>query len=391
MSGKPTLPWPDVRWDRLAIVGGLVFEVPDDWTAVAGPGAVELARAGSTITLRHVQARGADPAVGFAAVAADDPDALLIEGAPERLTVLRSTGTILDVRCGSVGSTAVRITSRGPVDEWPLAVQVVDEVLRSRWSTASVERSAEIPPADRVIGTDTTSGGAASEGRDRAAALLTVRGPDGLFEHLVQVEDRGVVPGRIRRSNVGTAARAAGLTGRFGALTAAGTALLRPAHAPEDLLVVECRTRDVVTRRWRAWFKEGSALVVEDGVGHSATGVIPHGQLSRQLLARFGVDPSWVIEDQEPATVPLAALDDRDGPCPSEVGWMQAAWPVRDWHTVRGWGERRQFAVLSIVVPGIGVFDREIDGDTVTMRPSSPAAFARDVVRFLTVDRRDLA
>ncbi len=119
--------------------------------------------------------------------------------------------------------------------------------------------------------------------------------------------------------------------------------------------------------------------------------MIPHGLLSRELLAWFGVDPSWVIEDEEPATVPLAALDDRDGPCPSEVSWMQAAWPVRDWHTVRGWGERRQFAVLSIVVPGIGVFDREIDGDTVTMRPSSPAAFARDVVRFLTVERRDPA
>ncbi|MET3638421.1 hypothetical protein ABIC52_003234 [Curtobacterium oceanosedimentum] len=391
MSGEPTLPWPDVRWDRLAIVGGLVLEVPDDWTAVAGPGAVELARAGSTITLRHVRARGADPVVGFAAVATDDRDALLIEGAPERLTVLRSTGTILDVRYGSVGPTAVRITSRGPVDEWPLAVQVVDDVLRSRWSTASVERSAPIPPADRVIGADTTSGSAASEGRDRAAALLTVRGPDGLFEHLVQVEDRGVVPGRVRRSEVGTAARAAGLTGRFGALTAAGAALLRPAHGPEDLLVVECRTRDVVTRRWRAWLKEGSALVVEDGDGHSAMGVIPHGQLSRALLAWVGVDPSWVVEDQEPATVPLAALDDRDGPCPSDVGWMQAAWRVRDWHTVRGWGERRQFAVLSIVVPGIGVFDHEIDGDAVTMRPSSPAAFARDVVRFLTVGRRDPA
>ncbi len=138
ICGEPTLPWPDVRWDRLAIVGNLVFEVPDDWTAIARPGAVELARAGSTITLRHVHARGADPAVGFAAVAAEDHEALLIEGAPERLTVLRSTGTILDVRYGGVGSTAVRITSRGPIDEWPPAVQVVDDVLRSRWSTASV-------------------------------------------------------------------------------------------------------------------------------------------------------------------------------------------------------------------------------------------------------------
>ncbi|MCM3521514.1 hypothetical protein [Curtobacterium sp. P97] len=391
IRGEPTLPWPDVRWDRLAIVGNLVFEVPNDWTAIAGPGAVELARAGSTITLRHVHARGADPAVGVAAVAAEDHEALLIEGAPERLTVLRSTGTILDVRYGGVGSTAVRITSLGPIDEWPLAVQVVDDVLRSRWSTASVERSAAIPPADRVVGAGSTSGSAASEGRDRAAALLTVRGPDGLFEHLVQVEDRGVVPGRVRRSEVGTAARAAGLTGRFGALTSAGAALLRPAHGPEDLLVIESRTRDVVTSRWRAWLSKGSALVVEDGDGHSAMGVIPHRQLSRELLAWFGVDPSWVIEDEEPATVPLAALDDRGGPCPSEVGWMQAAWPVRDWHTVRGWGERRQFAVLSIVVPGLGVFDREIDGDTVTMRPSSPASFARDVVRFLTVERREPA
>ncbi len=207
----------------------------------------------------------------------------------------------------------------------------------------------------------------------------------------MQVEDRGVVPGRVRRSEVGSAARVAGLTGRFGGLTAAGAELPHPAHGPEDLLVVESRTRDALTRRWRAWIKEGSALVVEDGDGRCATGGIPDGELSRDLLVWSGVDPRWVIEDQEPATVPLAAMDDRDGACPSEARWMQDAWAVRDWHAVRGWGERRRFGVLSIVVPGIGVFDREIDRDTVTMRPSSPATFARDVLRFLTVGRRDQA
>ncbi len=229
---------------------------------------------GSTITLRHVHARGADPAVGFAAVAADDHEALLIEGAPGAVDrFMRSTGTILDVRYGGVGSTAVRIASRGPIiDEWPLAVQVIDDVLRSRWSTtASVERSAAIPPADRVVGAGSTSGSAASEGRDRAAALLTVRGPDGLFEHLVQVEDRGVVR---TGPTVG---------GGHGCSRCRSHRTLRRADVrrcravasgarPEDLLVVESRTRDVVTRRWRAWLSKGSALVVEDGDGHSAMG-----------------------------------------------------------------------------------------------------------------------
>jgi len=391
IRGEPILPWPDVQWDRLAIVGGLVLEVPDGWTAAARSGEIELSRAGSTITLRPADVLGADPAVEFAAVAADDPEALLVEAARDRLSVLGSTGTMRDVRYVGVGSTGVRITSRGPVDEWPGAMQVVDGVLRSRWSTPMVERSGALADVDREVGADTTSGRVGSEGRDRAAALLTVRGPDGLFEHLVQVEDRGVVPGRLRRSEVGVTARSAGLTGRFGALTSAGIALLRPAHGPDDLLVVEFRTRDVVTRRWRAWLRDGEALVVEDGEGGSAMGVLPDGQLGRELLAWLRVDPTWVIEDPEPVTVPLAALDDRDGPCPSDVAWMQAAWRVRDWHTVRGWGERRQSAVLSIVVPGVGAFDREIDGDTLTMRPSSPADFAQGVVRFLAVARRDHA
>lgn len=40
----PTDPWPDVRWDALALVGRLVFEVPEGWTATTiedgttGPG-----------------------------------------------------------------------------------------------------------------------------------------------------------------------------------------------------------------------------------------------------------------------------------------------------------------------------------------------------------------
>lgn len=391
ICGEPTLPWPDVRWDRLAIVGGLVLEVPDGWTAVARSGAVELRRVGSTITLRPVDALAADPAGEHAAGAVVDPDTLLVEDAPDRLVVVGSTGTVRDVRYAEVGSTAVRITSWGPVDEWPAVVQVVDGVLRSRWSTPSGQRSAADPESVRGIGlgAGTAGGRAAAPGRDRAAGLLTVRGPKGLFEHLVQVEDRGVVPGRLRRSEVGTAARAAGLTGRFGALTAAGAALLRPAHGPDDLLVVECRTRDVVTRRWRAWLRDGDALVVEDGDGGSAMGVLPDGQLVRELLAWLDVDPTWAVAGAEPVSVPLAGLDDREGPCPSNVRWMQAAWRVRDWQTVRGWGERRQYGVLSIVVPGIGVFDREVDGDRLTMRPSSPAELARDVVRFLTAERRD--
>lgn len=393
--GEPRLPWPDVRWDRLAIVGGLVLEVPDGWTAVARSGAVELARAGSTITLCPVDTLGADPALEFAAVAAEDPDALLVEGVPDRLVVLGSTDTFQDVRYAEVGLTAVRITARGRVREWPAVTQVVDGVLRSRWSSPSSRRTA----GDSETGRDTgvgisvsaSNGPTAAEVRDRAAAPFTVRGPNGLFEHLVQVEDRGIVPGRLRRSEVGIAARTAGLTGRFGALTANGSALLRPAHGPDDLLVVESRTRDVVTRRWRAWLRDGDALVVEDGDGGSAMGVLPDGQLVRELLAWLGVDPAWVVAGAESVSVPLTALDDRDGPCPSDVGWMRAAWRVRDWHTVRGQGERRQYGVLSIVVPGIGVFDREVDGDTLTLQPSSPAELARDVVRFLTAERRDEA
>ncbi|UBQ03663.1 hypothetical protein [Curtobacterium sp. TXMA1] len=392
-NGEPKLPWPDVRWDRLAIVGGLVLEVPDGWTAVARSGAVELVRAGSTITLRAVDTLGADPALEFAAVAAEDPDALLVEGVPDRLVVLGSSDTFQDVRYAEVGLTAVRITARGRVREWPAVTQVVDGVLRSRWSSPSSRRTAGDSETARDTGVgisvSASSGPTAAKVRDRAAAPFTVRGPNGLFEHLVQVEDRGIVPGRLRRSEVGSAARAAGLTGRFGALTAAGAALLRPAHGPDDLLVVECRTRDVVSRRWRAWLRDGDALVVEDGDGGSTMGVLPDGQLVRELLAWLDVDPTWAVAGAEPVSVPLAGLDDREGPCPSNVRWMQAAWRVRDWQTVRGWGERRQYGVLSIVVPGIGVFDREVGGGRLTMRPSSPAELARDVVRFLTTERRD--
>ncbi len=243
ICGEPTLPWPDVRWDRLAIVGNLVLEVPDDWTAIARPGVVELARAGSTINLRYVHARGADPAVGFAAVAADDHEALLIEGAPERLTVLRSTGTILDVRYGGVGSTAVRIASRGPIESgrW-----------RCRSSTTCCGRDGRPP---RLSDQQRSRRQTASAARAPRAAALRRRGvivrrrcsrsvgrTDGSSTSC-RWRTAGVVPGRVRRSEVGTAARAAGLTGRFGALTSAGAALLRPAHGPEDLLVVESRTR----------------------------------------------------------------------------------------------------------------------------------------------------
>ncbi|WP_420367237.1 hypothetical protein [Curtobacterium sp. L1-20] len=364
----PFDPWPDVRWDALAIVGGLVFEIPDGWTAHESEAGVRLDREddGSSVDVRSLSG---DPSAETADRIEERPDALVLEASADRILFALPAPDdvrLLDLRIAH--DVQVRISLECSAHDWPAIAAVVDGLLLSRWHT----------PAHRSI-----TGNAGLSTVTGPGPSLPWHTPRGVLDHLVLFRDRGMVPGAACRSAVGVAARELGFVGRFGGLTAKGAELVGPVVDHDALLVVESSdpASDAEPLRWVCWMQGQQCVVrAEQRDGSEALGVVRPGALVAHLLRWLNIDPAASVGAGEPVTVTTAQYEDRSGPCPSDVEWFRQAWAAPRWRMINGWSHQAGKGVHGLLVPGVGTLTWDRDEDTITLRPERLVTLVRSAV-----------
>ncbi|OII10302.1 hypothetical protein [Curtobacterium sp. MCBA15_008] len=364
----PWDPWPDVRWDALAVVGGLVFEVPEGWTVSRTPDGVRLDRSEGGPSIDFGQTVG-DPVAQVSRLLGDRPDALLLEAAEDRVTVALTEPDDVIVRdLRVVRDVRVRVTVASSARHWPAVVAVVDGMLDSRW-----HRSLDKP----------TTGNRALAAVAGPGPTLPWRTPVGVLDQLVRFRDRGMVPAAARRSEAGVAARELGFVGRFGGLTDKGDELVGPVVDHDALLVVESSdpASDTPPLQWACWM-QGQKCVVRAGQpdGSEALGIVRPGSLVAHLLRWLDIDPVDSVGVGEPVTITTAQYEDRSGPCPSDVEWFRRAWAAPRWRSVNGWSHQAGKGVHGMIVPGVGALTLERGEDTITLRPERTAVVVRSAV-----------
>ncbi len=401
----PTDPWPDVRWDALALVGRLVFEVPEGWTATpiedatTAPG-LRLDRQDTpvTVVLRAAAAPEAqDDAVAAASHLLDTrPEALLLEASTDRVLVAVPDTEDVRIHDDRIAAAAgVRITVTCSARSWPSVAVVVDGLLASRWHPSLAQEADTATPLTAFVG------------RSRSGPALPHRAAAGVLEHLVRYRDRGIVPGSARRSAAGAAARDLGLVGRFGGSTEAGGALVGPLLDHDAVLALEMtdpgapdphtadpgtadpgtadtsRTdvRPAATARWTCWLQGRRCLVLATGPdGTESFGVVPAVKVAGHLLAWLALDPTGTVGGGEPVTITREQFADRSGPCPSDVPWFRQAWSSPHWRSVWGWSHEAAAGVHALLVPGTGALGWDRGGDTVELRPMRTATVVRSAL-----------
>ncbi|WIB78758.1 hypothetical protein DEJ28_06595 [Curtobacterium sp. MCPF17_002] len=364
----PWDPWPDVRWDALAVVGGLVLEVPEGWTVSEVGSGVRLDREDDALSI-DVRRLSGDPAAEIIRRVEDRPDALVLEATADRVlvalpeaddVVIRDLRTLRDVR--------VEVTVECSARDWPDAAVVVDGMLDSRWRQAPDE------PTTR----NRRVAAAAAPG-----PTLPWRTPDGVLDHLVRFRDRGLVPASARRSEAGVAARELGFVGRFGGVTEKGDELVGPVVDHDALLVVESSdpASDTPPQRWACWLQGQKCVVrASQDDGSEALGIVRPGSLVAHLLQWLDIDPVDSVGVGEPVTITTAQYEDRSGPCPSDVEWFQRAWAAPRWQLVNGWSHQAGKGVHGMIVPGVGALTWERGEDTITLRPEDTAVIVRSAI-----------
>ncbi|WIB69595.1 hypothetical protein [Curtobacterium sp. MCBD17_026] len=364
----PWDPWPDVRWDALAIVDGLVFEVPEGWTARPVEPGIRLERDDHAVSI-DVRSFSGDPTAEVVRRLRDRPDALVLESTDDRVLVALPEPddvVIRDLRF--LRELQVRIAVGCSARDWPGAGAVVDGLLDSRW-----RRPLDEPPA----------GNAALAAAAGPGPTLPWRTPDGVLDQLVRFRDRGLVPAAARRSGPGVVARELGFVGRFGGLTDKGDELVSPVVDHDALLVVESSdpASDAPPLSWACWM-QGQKCVVRVGHedGSESLGVVRPGSLVAHLLRWLDVDPVDSVGVGEPVTITTAQYEDRSGPCPSDVEWFQRAWAAPRWRSVNGWSHQAGKGVHGLLVPGVGALTREGGDGTITLRPERTAVVVRGAV-----------
>ncbi|MGN7221228.1 hypothetical protein ACTHQN_00065 [Curtobacterium flaccumfaciens] len=366
----PWDPWPDVRWDALAIVDGLVFEVPEGWTARPVEPGIRLERDDHAVSI-DVRSFSGDPAVGMTRRLGDRPDALVLESADDRVLVALPEPddvAISDLRI--LRDVRVRVAVECSARDWPGAAAVVDGLLDSRWRRPLDEPST----GNRALAAAAAAG---------PGAILPWRTPVGVLDQLVRFRERGMVPAAARRSETGVAARELGFVGRFGGLTDKGHELVGPVVDHDALLVVESSdpASDAPPLRCACWM-QGQKCVVRAGHedGSESLGVVRPGSLVAHLLRWLDVDPVESVGSGEPVTITTAQYEDRSGPCPSDVLWFRRAWAEPRWRSVNGWSHQAGKGVHGLFVPGVGALTRESGDGTITLRPERTAVVVRGAV-----------
>jgi hypothetical protein len=236
----PWDPWPDVRWDALATVAGLVVEVPEGWSVIGVESGVRIVRGdrAMSIDLRPISG---DPTAEAVRRLRDEADAMVLDSTDESVLVALPEPddvVIRDLRI--LRGLRIRGTVECSARDWPEAAVVVDGLLDSRWCS---------PLAAPTTG-DRALAAAAGPG-----STLPWRTPAGVLDQLVRFRDRGLVPAAARRSELGVAAREIGFVGRFGSLTDTGRELVGPVIDHAALLVVESNdaASDAPPLRWAYW------------------------------------------------------------------------------------------------------------------------------------------
>ncbi|WP_412873960.1 hypothetical protein ACL00U_06325 [Curtobacterium poinsettiae] len=370
MTGHvPWDPWPDVRWDALVIVDGLVVEVPEGWSVFGVGSGVRIERADRAVSI-DLRPISGDPAAEAVRRLRDQPDALVLDATDERVLVALPEPdhvVIRDLRI--LRGLRIRVTVECSARDWPEAAVVVDGMLDSRWC-----RHLDAP----------TTGNRALAAAAGTGPTLRWRTPVGVLDHLVRFRDRGLVPAAARRSELGVAAREFGFVGRFGGLTDTGRELVEPVIDHDALLVVESNdpASDAPPLRWACW-TQGQKCVVRAGHqdGSESLGVVRPGLLVAHLLRWLDVDPVGSIGFGEPVTITRAEYEDRSGPCPSDVAWFRRAWAEPRWRSVNGWSHQTGRGVGGLFVQGVGALTRENGAGTVTLRPERTAVVVRSAVK----------
>lgn len=365
----PWDPWPDVRWDALAIVGGLVLEMPEGWTVSEVGSGVRLDRADHAVSI-DVRSPSGDPTAQVIGRLEDRPDALVLEATVDRVLVALpepDDTVIWDLRI--LREARIRVAVECSARDWPTVATVADGMLDSRW-----HRSLDEP----------TVGNCALAAAAGPGPNLPWRTPAGVLDHLVRFRDRGLVPASARRSEAGVAARELGFVGRFGGVTDKGDELVGPVVDHDALLVVESSdpASDTPAERWVCWM-QGQRCVVRASQddGSEAFGIVRPGSLVAHLLQWLDIDPLDSLGVGEPVTITTAQYEDRSGPCPSDVEWFRTAWPAPRWRFVNGWSHEAGAGLGGLLVPGLGALGLERGEGTVTLRPERTAGVVRSTVQ----------
>lgn len=363
----PWDPWPDVRWGSLVIVGGLVVEVPDGWTARSDGAGVVLNRTDGVVSIVF-RATGEPLADDLSRVPAD---ALLLEASEDRLLLALPAVDhvrIRDDRLVVDRGVQVRVGVECSVEHWPATSQMVDGFLDSRWHRAEDRPVAAIPGSAEA---------------DRSGPSLQWTAHPDVLDHLVRFRDRGFVPGAARRSEAGSSARELGFVCRFGGVTDKGDEVIGPVLDHDAVLAVEVSDPAVagVTGRWTCWVRGRRCLVrASRSDGTDALGIIDVGMIAVHLLGWLDLDPVGSVGAGEPVTISTAQYEDRSGPCPSDVEWFRAAWAAPTWRSVSGWSHESGTGVFGLLVPGVGALRWERGEHEVTLQPVRSASIVRDAV-----------
>jgi hypothetical protein len=363
----PWDPWPDVRWGSLVIVGGLVLEAPDGWTARSVRAGVVLDRADGAVSIAF-RASGEPLVVDLRRVPAD---ALLLEASTDRLLVaLPSVDDMVlrDERLVADRGVEVRISLVCSVHDWPATSQIVDGFLDSRWHPAVDRPVVAIPGVAGV---------------DRPGPSLQWTAHPDVLDHLARFRDRGMVPGAARRSDAGVSARELGFVGRFGGVTEKGDEVLGPVLDHDAMLVVEASDPavDGSMSRWGCWVQGRRCVVrASRGDGTDTLGIVDVGSVAAHLLGWLDLDPVGSVGAGEPVTISSAQYEDRSGPCPSDVEWFRTAWAAPAWRFVNGWSHEAGAGVGALLVPGVGNVRWSRGDDEVTLQPIRNAALVRSAV-----------
>lgn len=367
----PWDPWPDVRWGSLVIVGGLVVEVPDGWTARSDGAGVVLDRIDGGVSIVF-RASGTPLADELRRAPAD---ALLLEASTDRLLLalpMVDDVVIRDQRLLVDRGVQVRIDLECSADDWPATSQVVDGFLDSRWHSAADRPMVAIPGVARA---------------DHSGPSLQWTAHPDVLDHLARFRDRGLVPASARRSQAGVSARALGFVGRFGGVTDKGDEVVGPVLDHDAVLAVEVSDPAAVgvTVRWACWVQGRRCVVrASRGDGTDALGIVDVGSVAAHLLGWLDLDPVGSVGVGEPVTISTAQYEDRSGPCPSDVGWFRTAWAAPTWRIVNGWSHAAGAGVGGLLVPGVGNVRWSRDDDEVTLQPIRNAALVRSVVEVAT-------
>jgi len=363
----PWDPWPDVRWGSLVVVGGLVVEVPDGWTARSDDAGVVLERADGGVSIVF-RASGGPLADDLQRVPAD---ALLLEASTDRLLLaLPSVDDVVirDERLVADRGVQVRISLECSADDWLETSQIVDGFLDSRWHPAVDRPVVAIPGVAGV---------------DRSGPSLQWTAHPDVLDHLARFRDRGLVPGSARRSEAGVSARELGFVGRFGGVTDKGDEVLGPVVDHDAMLVVEASDPavDGSTSRWVCWVQGRRCVIrASRSDGADALGIVDVGSLAAHLLGWLDLDAVGSVGAGEPVTIATAQYEDRSGPCPSDVEWFRTAWAAPTWRSIKGWSHESGTGLFGLLVPGVGALRWERGEHEVTVQPIRNDSVVRDAV-----------